>query len=76
MILLDTNVISEVMKSTPDPSVMAWLNAFPADALFVSSLTQADAQIASVARSHGALLATRNIKDFLECGLDLVNPWE
>jgi toxin FitB len=36
----------------------------------------ADAQIASVCRSFGAILATRNTADFEETGIDLVNPWE
>jgi hypothetical protein len=34
-----------------------------------------DAQIAAVASSRGALLATRNIADFEGCGVRLVNPW-
>jgi hypothetical protein len=35
-----------------------------------------DAQIAAIARSSGATIATRNIDDFEGCGVDLVNPWE
>lgn len=35
-----------------------------------------DAQIAAIARLHGASLATRNVDDFAACNLDLVNPWE
>lgn len=35
-----------------------------------------DAQIAAVARSRDALLATRNTADFEGCGVRLVNPWE
>jgi predicted nucleic acid-binding protein len=34
-----------------------------------------DAQIAAVCAVHGATLATRNIKDFEETGISLVNPW-
>jgi toxin FitB len=34
-----------------------------------------DAQIAAIAHSRGALLATRNTADFEGCGLRLVNPW-
>ena len=26
-------------------------------------------------RSHGAVLATRNIEDFLDTGISIVNPW-
>ena len=35
-----------------------------------------DAQIAAIARLHNATLATRNIPDFEDCGIRLVNPWE
>jgi toxin FitB len=35
----------------------------------------ADAQIAAIAREHGATLATRNVKDFSTTGLSLVDPW-
>jgi predicted nucleic acid-binding protein len=31
--------------------------------------------IAAVALSSGAAIATRNIADFEELGLDLVDPW-
>jgi toxin FitB len=36
---------------------------------------EADARIAAIARSRGASLATRNIGDFLDCGLMLIDPW-
>jgi predicted nucleic acid-binding protein len=29
MILLDTNVVSELMKSASEPSVMVWINTLP-----------------------------------------------
>jgi predicted nucleic acid-binding protein len=35
----------------------------------------ADAQIASICRDVGAVLATRNTPDFEETGVELVNPW-
>jgi toxin FitB len=35
-----------------------------------------DAQIAAIARSRGASLATRNVADFLDCGLSIINPWD
>jgi toxin FitB len=38
-------------------------------------ISQFDAMIAAMARSRGAILATRNVKDFEECGIDVVNPW-
>lgn len=37
-------------------------------------IAQADAQIAAIAWSRGAALATRNVPDFNGCGIDVVNP--
>lgn len=42
MILLDTNVISEMMKAAPDPQVHQWLDAQTAESLFLSSVTVAE----------------------------------
>lgn len=39
-------------------------------------ISQFDAQIAAICRVHQATLATRNIRDFLDCEINLVNPWE
>lgn len=38
-------------------------------------IAQFDAQIAAIARSRGATLATRNVADFEGCGVEVVNPW-
>jgi toxin FitB len=38
-------------------------------------ISQFDAMIVAMARSRGASLATRNVKDFEECGVDVINPW-
>ena len=35
----------------------------------------ADALIASTAKVHNLVLATRNIKDFEQLGIELINPW-
>lgn len=42
MILLDTNVLSELMKSAPDASVTQWMAAQPAASLYTTSITQAE----------------------------------
>ncbi len=39
-------------------------------------MSQSDAQIAAIARSRGLALATRNVRDFEDCGVEIVNPWE
>ncbi|MDB9495919.1 type II toxin-antitoxin system VapC family toxin [Spirulina major CS-329] len=38
-------------------------------------ISQADAQIVSICRVHGAAIATRNVDDFAGCGIAIVNPW-
>jgi predicted nucleic acid-binding protein len=38
-------------------------------------ISQFDAMIVAIARSRGASLATRNVKDFEYCGVDVINPW-
>jgi toxin FitB len=37
--LLDTNVVSELMKPRPNPGVVAWVDATPEDLLHLSVLT-------------------------------------
>ena len=138
MIVLDTNILSELMKPAPSERVVAWMAAQPAQSLYTTSVTQAeilhgvmllpsgrrrkafetaaedmfreefagrvlafgsdealpyariavdrrragrpisqfDAQIAAIARSTGAAVATRNVTDFEGCGINLVNPWK
>jgi toxin FitB len=137
MIVLDTNVLSEVMRPVPATKVLRWLGSHPASRLFTTAITQAeilyglqllvkgkrrtalesairaifeedfadrilpfdsdaahifpeiavarramgrpitqlDAQIAAIARSRGAELATRNTHDFEHCGITVVDPW-
>lgn len=38
-------------------------------------ISQFDAMIAAIARSRGASLATRNVKDFGGCGIEVIDPW-
>jgi toxin FitB len=137
MILLDTNVVSELMKPHPSPSVVDWIAKQPAGEIFTTAITEAeifygiellskgkrreallaaaegmftedfagrvlgfesntardfsriaahrralgkpishaDAQIAAIARVHGAKLATRNTSDFSDCDISVDNPW-
>lgn len=138
MIILDTNVLSELLAPSPVPAVLAWLAAQPAPAVFTTAVTEAeilyglallpegrrrqaleaavrpifaedlagrvlafdsdaaksyatiaahrraigrpisqfDAQIAAIAASRGASVATRNIVGFAETGVAIVNPWD
>ncbi len=138
MIVLGTNVLSELMREVPDELVVRWMDTHPNTSLFTTTVTQAeilcgvsvlpagkreqgltaavgamfeqdfrgrvlpfdgpaaatfaaicvartrlgrpisqfDAQIAAIARSRGAALATRNTLDFDECGIRVIDPWQ
>lgn len=137
MIIVDTNVLSELLKSNTHPSVLQWFGSHPSSSLFTTTITQGemlygfellpagkrraalaavqamfdvefanrvlpfdgeaavayatvrakrrkagrpispeDAQIAAIALSRNAALATRNVHDFEQMGVALINPWE
>lgn len=40
------------------------------------NISHPDVYIAAICKQYGAILATRNSKDFLHLGMILVNPWE
>ena len=42
MILLDTNVLSELMRAKPDPAVVVWIDAQPTQDLLICSITVAE----------------------------------
>ncbi len=138
MIVLDTNVLSEAMKPSPDARVMHWLEGYQVRSLATTAISIAevkyglaclpegkrrrdleerfdlfivkgfgshvlsfdnssasvyaeivslrkkagraieafDAMIASICRTHGTSLATRNGTHFQDCGIEILNPWE
>lgn len=42
MIVLDTNVVSELMRAAPSPVVLAWLGDFPGGELYTTAVTVAE----------------------------------
>ena len=42
MILLDTNVLSEVVRAEPAPQVLAWMDGLHPTTVYVTSVTQAE----------------------------------
>lgn len=42
MIVIDTNVISELWKIEPDPKVLAWVDAQAVETLYLSAITVAE----------------------------------
>ena len=137
MALLDTNVVSELIRKAPDPAVEAWTAGHPLESLFFSaigeaelrygvailptgrrretlasdiermlrdafgnrvlpfdsdaarayadiaamrrsagrSVAPADCQIAAIARSRNMAVATRNVRDFEDIDIEVVDPW-
>lgn len=54
MIVLDTNVVSEVMRPNPNPVVLRWLNAQSGVSLYLASVTLAELLFGIAALSPGA----------------------
>ena len=53
MIILDTNVISEVMRPKPSPNVVAWLNKQSKDSLYLTTVTIAEIGAGVCKLDHG-----------------------
>ncbi|TFL14058.1 type II toxin-antitoxin system VapC family toxin [Pusillimonas caeni] len=53
MIVLDTNVISELWKAEPDPNVMAWMDAQAIETLYLSAITVAELRFGLAAMPKG-----------------------
>jgi len=137
MIVLDTNVLSEIMRPRPSPAVLQWVAAQEPLSVFTTTITRAeilygieilppgkrrtalraavesmlaeefgsrilpfdedaahafatiasrrqtlgspisqfDAMIAGIASSRHAAVATRNVRDFQDCGIPVVDPF-
>lgn len=45
MILLDTNVLSELMRPTPDSNVVQWLDSLPEWEVWISAVTVAEIRL-------------------------------
>ena len=42
MIVLDTNVVSELMRQVPNDEVVRWVDRYPADEVFITAVTAAE----------------------------------
>jgi predicted nucleic acid-binding protein len=80
-VMLDTNVVSELMRHEPHPGVARFVGFLPSPLLSVAVLHELvepkpmDALIAASALCRSASLATRNLKHFVGLRIGLVNPW-
>jgi predicted nucleic acid-binding protein len=45
VIILDTNVLSALMRTTPDPPVVAWLDRQPFESIWITSITLFEAHL-------------------------------
>ena len=53
MIVIDTNVLSELWRVAPDPNVLAWMDAQVVETLFLSAITVAELRFGLAAMPHG-----------------------
>ena len=72
MIILDTNILSEIMRPAPAPQVMAWLRQQPLSTLAVTAITLAEIRYGLERLAEGA--RRRNLEErfqaFLARGFD------
>lgn len=45
MIILDTNVLSALMRKAPDPEVVGWLDRQPAESIWITNITLFEARL-------------------------------
>ncbi len=45
MIILDTNVLSALMRAVPEPLVIAWLDKQPAESIWITTITLFEARL-------------------------------
>ena len=71
MILLDTNVLSELMKPAPEPMVIQWLDAQMDNQVFLTAVTKAEIELGI------ALLPNGKRKDvFTELAVTLFDEFQ
>jgi len=73
--MLDKVLARRVLDFDSD-AADAYAEILSARRLCGKSIFPMDAIIAAITKSRGAKLATRNIKDFVGCGIEVINPWE
>nr|WP_276611688.1 type II toxin-antitoxin system VapC family toxin [Thiorhodococcus mannitoliphagus] len=62
--MLDTNILSELMRPAPAPNVIAWLDRLPADRVWSCAIVRAEielgvARLSDGQRKRGLLMAAR-----------------
>ncbi len=70
MIIADTNIVSEFMKDSPDPSVLAWADSLPPTAVSICVVT-----VEEIERGLGRLPAGRRRRDLEQRWTRLVDAF-
>jgi len=72
MIILDTNVLSALMRDTPEVTVANWLDSQPSESVWITSITLFEARfgIALLAKGRRRDALQRTLDDFLESDLE------
>ena len=66
MVVLDTNVVSELMRDDPHSDVLVWLDDRPTRELFVTAVTEAEVRtgiafLPEAARAYAEIAAARRV---------------
>ncbi len=72
MILLDTNVVSETMRSAPDARVVAWLDAQAAETVYLSAVSLAELRLGVAILPDGRRKTELGLR--LDAAVDLFGP--
>ena len=72
MIILDTNVLSALMQTNPDPVVVSWLDQVPAESVWITSVTLFEAQfgLALLPEGNRRKLLTALFQELVEVDLE------
>ena len=79
MLLIDTNVISELMKAVPDPAVSACFDDLASDTVFTAAICEAEIRygLARMPRGRKRDELIRRMETFFDTGLqDQVLPFD
>lgn len=79
MIIIDTNVISELWKVEPEPAVLAWMDEQAVETLYLSAVTVAELRYGLAAMAEGkrrALFMARLENDVLPVFNGRVLPFD
>lgn len=72
--IFEVDMAGRVLPFDPD-AASAYADIAAGRRLGGQPISQLDAQIAAIARSRGGVLATRNMRDFVDCGIEVIDPW-